>query len=301
MPAETKVIVGIGEILWDVFPSGKRLGGAPANFAYHVREIGGGGMQSLAVSCVGEDPPGREILARWDELSLSGEFIAVDAHHPTGMVSVAVDPQGKPVYDIKTDVAWDFLPESPQLRELASTAAAVCFGTLAQRAPRSRKSIRDFLRHAGSGALRILDINLRSPFFSPRILEESLSLANVLKLNADELHILAGTFSISGGDAAVVHALMRRFALRMVALTRGERGSELYSAGGGRSTHGGYPVAVADTVGAGDAFTAAIAAGMLGGFPLEKLNECANRAASFVCTQAGAMPKVPEEIKKLFW
>ena len=149
-----KVIVAIGEILWDVFPSGKRMGGAPANFVYHVREIGGEEVQPLLVSCVGDDAPGREILARWDQLSLSEEFIAVDGQHPTGTVSVTVDLQGKPVYAFETGVAWDFLPESPQVRELAATADALCFGTLAQRAPNSRKTIQNFLRQAGSDALR---------------------------------------------------------------------------------------------------------------------------------------------------
>jgi fructokinase len=299
MPAGMKVIVGIGEILWDVFPSGKRLGGAPANFIYHVREIGGGEIQPLMVSSVGEDPPGREILARWDQLSLSEEFITVDADHPTGSVSVAVDPQGKPVYEIKKDVAWDFLPESPQLRELAATADAICFGTLAQRAPKSRKSIQTFLRQAEPETLRILDINLRVPFFSKSILEESLSLANVLKMNAEELHVLADCFSFSGGEQAVIAALMRRYPLRLVILTKGEKGSELFSQEE-HSAHGGYPVAVVDTVGAGDAFNAAIAVGMLNRFSLEKLNDCANRAAAFVCTQSGAMPEVPDEIKQLF-
>lgn len=299
MPAGTKVIVGIGEILWDVFPSGRRLGGAPANFVYQVREVGGDGIQPLMVSCVGADEPGREILSRWEKLSLSEEFIEVDAHHPTGIVTVAVGPQGKPVYDIARNAAWDFLPESPQLRELAATADAVCFGTLAQRTPKSRKSIQNFLRQVETGALRILDINLREPFFSKSVVEESLSLANVLKMNAEELRILAVFYSLSGGEQAVIAALMRRFALQLVALTKEDKGSELFSANQ-HSVHGGYPVTVVDTVGAGDAFTAALAVGMLNRFALEKMNDCANRVASYVCTQPGAMPEIPEEIKTLF-
>ncbi len=299
MPGGIKVVVGIGEILWDMFPAGKQLGGAPANFIYHVREIGGGEIQPLMVSCVGEDALGREILSRWDRLSLSGEFIAVDAKHPTGTVTVSLDGQGRPVYRIETDVTWDFLSESPQLRELAATADAVCFGTLAQREPKSRKCIQNFLHKTSPGTLRILDLNLRTPFFSKDIVEESLRLADVVKVNGEELGILAGLFALAGGEKAVAENFMQRWKLRLIAVTNGEQGSMLF-APGACSVHRGYAVTVADTVGAGDAFCAAIAVGLLGRFSLEKINDCANRAASFVCTQPGAMPAIPEEIRKLF-
>lgn len=299
MTGGTNVVVGIGEILWDMLPAGKQLGGAPANFIYHVREIGGGELQPLMASCVGEDALGREILARWDGLSLRPEFIAVEAEHPTGTVTVSLDGQGRPVYRIETDVAWDFLPESPPLRDLAATADAVCFGTLAQRGLKSRKCIQNFLRNTKPKALRILDINLRKPFFSKDVVEESLPLADVVKVNSEELRILADYFSISGGEESIVDGLLRRWKLRLVALTKGEQGSLLCSQGA-RSEHRGYAVNVADTVGAGDAFCAAIAVGMLRGFSLEKINDCANRAASFVCTQPGAMPAMPEEVRNLF-
>jgi fructokinase len=299
MPDETTVIVGIGEVLWDVLPSGKQLGGAPANFIFHSREIGGGEVQPLLASCVGKDALGAEILARWEDLSLSGEFIAVDPVHPTGTVSVAVDSQGKPVFTIGENAAWDHLTESPQLRELAATADAVCFGTLAQRSPKSRKSIQAFLRQVEPDAIRILDVNLRAPFYSREVLYESLPLANILKLNDAELRILADMFSIAGGEDAVAADLMRRFPLRWIVLTKGEKGSVLYSAQR-KFVHRGYPVPVVDSIGAGDAFTAAIAVGMIHNFPAEDLNDCANRLASFVCGKAGAMPSVPDEIKKLF-
>jgi fructokinase len=299
MAAEMRVIVGIGEVLWDVLPSGKALGGAPANFIYHAMAIGGGDAQPLLVSRVGKDPLGDEILGRWDELSLSGEFISVDKNRPTGTVSITIDQQGKPVYTIGEDAAWDYLAESAQIRELAATADAVCFGTLAQRSPKSRKSIQAFLRQVGQDALCILDVNLRLPFFTREVIEESLPLANVLKLNDAELHILADMFSIAGGEDAVSADLMRRFHLRWVVLTKGEKGSVLYSAQH-KNVHRGYPVQVVDSVGAGDAFTAAVVVGLLNRFSMEKLNDYANRVASFVCTQPGAMPKVPEEIRKLF-
>jgi len=299
MAAETRVIVGIGEVLWDMLPSGKALGGAPANFIYHTREIGGGEMQPLLVSCVGKDPLGKEILERWNDLSLSREFISADKVHPTGAVTVAINPQGKPGYAIGENVAWDFLPENPQLRELAATTDAVCFGTLAQRAPASRKTIRDFLRQVGSEALRILDLNLRAPFFSRSVIEDSLSLANILKVNDEELRVLAGMFSIGGGEETIAAELMRRHPLRWIVLTKGEKGSVLYGAGR-KFVHGGYPVKMVDSIGAGDAFTAALAVGMLRNVNAEDLNDCANRLASFVCTQPGAMPAVPEELKMMF-
>jgi fructokinase len=299
MDGEMRVIVGIGEILWDVFPGGKQLGGAPANFIYHVRELGGVGIQPVLVSCVGPDESGREVLARWDGLSLCREFIAVDAEHPTGAVTVALDPQGMPVYDIARNAAWDFLPESPPLMELAAAADAVCFGTLAQRSPQSRKTIHNFLRQTKPECLRILDINLRDPFYTRETVEESLAMANVLKINDGELRVLADTFSIAGGEKAVAAGLMQHWTLRLVALTRGENGSTLFTPGAS-SAHGGFPVRSTDTVGAGDAFSAAVAVGMLSGFTLEKISECANRAASYVCTRPGAMPEMPEAIKVLF-
>ena len=299
MAAESRVLVGIGEVLWDVLPSGKMLGGAPANFIYHAREIGGVDMQPLLVSCVGKDSPGKEILERWNDLSLSREFISADKIHPTGTVTVTIDPQGKPGYAIGENVAWDFLPENPQLRELAATTDAVCFGTLAQRAPASRKTIQDFLRQVGSEALRILDLNLRAPFFSRSVIEESLSLANILKVNDEEIRVLAGMFSIGGGEEKIAAELMRRHPLRWIVLTKGEKGSVLYGAGR-KFVHGGYPVKRADSIGAGDAFAAAIAVGMLRNVNAEDLNDCANRLASFVCTCAGAMPAIPEEIKMMF-
>jgi fructokinase len=293
------VVVGIGEILWDVFPNGRRLGGAPANFIYQIGQLGGPGFRPRLVSCVGRDEPGRAALAQWERLSLSGEFIATDARHPTGIVAVTVDPQGNPVYEIAESSAWDFLPETQPLRELAATADAVCFGTLAQRSPRSRNTIRNFLLHTRGEALRLLDINLRAPFYSPELAEESLSLANVLKINAAELRTLAELFSLAGGEESVMAGLSERWNLRLVALTKGERGSVLFRREG-VSSHKGIPVSMVDSVGAGDAFSAALAVGLLSEFPFERINECANRAAAFVCTQPGAMPEMPDTITDLF-
>jgi fructokinase len=299
MASETRVIVGIGEVLWDVLPSGKVLGGAPANFVFHAKEIGGGDVQPLLVSRVGKDPLGEEILARWEELPLSGEFISVDPVHPTGTVSVTVDPVGTPVYAIDRNAAWDYLADSAQLRELAATADAVCFGTLAQRSPASRKTIQAFLRRVEPDALRMLDVNLRAPFLSREVLEESLPLANILKLNDSELRILAEMFSIDGSEEAAAAGLMRRFPLRWIVLTKGDKGGAIYSAQH-KYVHRGYPAKMVDSVGAGDAFAAAVVVGMLRRFPVERILDGANRAASFVCSRSGAMPEMPKEIKGLF-
>jgi fructokinase len=186
-----------------------------------------------------------------------------------------------------------------QLRELAASADALCFGTLAQRSPTSRKAIQSFLRQVGRDALRILDLNLRAPFYSREVVEESLLLANILKLNDSELLTLADLFSINGGEEAIAADLLRRSPLQWIVLTKGEMGDVLYSRQQ-KYVQRGYPVQVVDSVGAGDAFAAAVAVGMLRRFPIEKIIDCANRAASFLCTQPGAMPEVPEEIKRLF-
>ena len=299
MAVAPRVIVGIGEVLWDLLPSGKVLGGAPANFVYHAGAIGGEDVQPLLVSCVGKDALAREIFEQWEDLGMSREFLSVDPTHPTGTVSVTISPQGQPSYDIGVNVAWDFLPESPQLRELAATADAVCFGTLAQRAPASRKTIQTFLRGVGPDALRILDINLRAPFYSRAIIEESLLLAKILKINQEELSVLSGMFSIGGGEENVAAELMHRFALHWIIFTKGEKGSVLYGRWR-KFVYTGSPVKVVDSIGAGDAFAAAIAVGMLRDMPAENLNECANRLAAYVCTQSGAMPPVPDDFRRLF-
>jgi fructokinase len=298
MQTGKRVVVGIGEILWDLLPAGKQLGGAPANFVHHVREIGGGEIRPVMVSCIGDDALGREIIDRWRALGLEQGFLAVDSGHPTGTVAVSVDPEGRPVFRIDPESAWDHLPESPSLEGLAAAADAVCFGTLAQRAPRSRGTIRRFLRRVRPGTLRMYDVNLRAPFYSREVVEESLGLADAVKVNEEELDALAGYFSLPGGEAAA-EGLLRRWPLRILAVTRGGHGSLLYSPGA-RSAHRGFPAEVADTVGAGDAFTAALVVGLLAGFPPDQLNECANRAASFVCTRPGGMPDMPQEIRRLF-
>ena len=282
-------VVGLGEILWDMLPDGKQLGGAPANFAYHAHVLG---ADSFVASCVGNDPLGREILERVEALGLDTGYIATDDAHPTGTVDVEVDADGKPRYVIHEDVAWDFIPAGDALLELAARADAVCFGSLCQRSKTSRETIRRFLRATRPDCLRVFDINLRQSYYNAEVMRGSLQSANVLKLNDEELPVLAGL--LHGDDSA---AVMRIFnaSLDVVALTKGPQGSALITAES-TSEQPGMAVEVADTVGAGDAFTAALVMGLLRGHDLDKINASAGRLAGYVCSQPGGTPEVPPEV-----
>ncbi len=285
-------IVGLGEVLWDMLPSGKQFGGAPANFAYHAKALG---AEAVVVSCVGTDPLGEEILARLDGLGLSRDYVAVDKAHPTGIVSVELDAEGKPDYVIHQPVAWDFIPTMPGLMDLAGRTDAVCFGSLAQRSDVSRATIRDFLAATPPDCLRIFDINLRQAFFDAATIDQGLRAANVLKLNDEELPIVAELLAISDGEEALMKELLDRYQLQLIALTKGERGSVLLGPAG-RSGHAGLTTDVTDTVGAGDAFTAVIAMGMLDGLDLQTINHRANRVAAYVCSRHGATPEMPPDL-----
>jgi len=274
-------VIGVGEILWDLLPSGKQLGGAPTNFAYHAHALG---AEALIVSRVGSDPLGREILDRLRVLGLPTNGIGVDDTAPTGTVTVEVQPDGQPRFTIHENVAWDRIEAVENAQ-----ADAICFGTLAQRCPASRNAIRRNISGTRASALRVFDINLRQQFYSRDIIESSLGLANALKLNDAELPVLAAMFGLDGGARAQLAALARRFDLRAVALTRGAAGS-LLLANGVWSEHAGIRVKVVDSVGAGDAFTAAWTLGLLAGQPLDTINQRANEVAAFVCTQSGATP-----------
>lgn len=286
------VIVGLGEVLWDLLPGGKQFGGAPANFAYHANALG---AKAYVVSCVGADALGDEILERLDALALSRDYVAVDAAHATGTVSVSLDAGGCPTYVIHENVAWDFLRPGPAMLSLAAAADAVCFGSLAQRSAVSRATIRDFLAATGQDCLRIFDINLRQRYFDVDTIAASLSCATVLKLNDEELPVVAELLSIAGGEEEILGALCRRFHLRLIALTKGAQGALLFTPGG-CSMQPGLPVDVADAVGAGDAFTAALAMGMLAGLDLDVIGARANRLARYVCSQHGATPPMPPEL-----
>jgi len=290
------VIVGLGEILWDMLPSGKALGGAPANFAYHAQELG---ESSIVISCVGNDELGQEIISSLEKKDMPTDFLYIDKNHPTGVVSAKINKEGKPSYLIQEEVAWDYIPDTPLLRELASKSDAVCFGTVAQRLHLSRMTIQTFLRLMEHDSIRVFDINLRQNFYTYEVIKTSLDMANVLKLNENELSVVKKILKLNGNEKKILNELSRKYSLRLIALTKGIEGSILYSEGK-ISKHEGYRVEMADTVGAGDAFVAALVTGLLRGYELDDLNNKANRVASYICSKHGATPSLTNEIRQLF-
>ena len=289
-------IVGIGEILWDMLPGGAQLGGAPANVAVHARALG---ADASIVSRVGDDTLGREIIARMSALGMPPDGLQIDDARPTGTVAVTIDDAGQPHFDIARDVAWDCIALTEQARRLVASADAVCFGTLAQRSVTSRHTIQSLLRGAPAEALRVFDINLRQECFTQTCVEESLALASALKVNETELPVLSEMFSLSGTMRSRLAQLAERWQLRAIVCTRGAEGS-LLSVGGEWSEHPGIPTVVADTVGAGDSFTAAMTIGLLAGWTLDDISQRANRLAAFVASQAGATPVPSPSLRALF-
>ena len=290
------MVVGIGEILWDMLPSGKVIGGAPANFAYHVQELG---ESSVVVSCVGNDELGREIISSLEDMEMTTEFLYVDNKHSTGASSVKIDKEGKPSYLIKEGVAWDYIPTSTLLFELASKSAAVCFGTVAQRSELSRMTILKFLGLMGQETIKVFDINLRQNYYSEEIIKTSLSLANVLKLDLNEFSFVKKILKLNGDEKNILSELSQKYDLHLIALTKGSAGSILFKEGN-ISKHEGYRINLEDTVGAGDAFVAALVTGLLRGYKLYDLHKKANRIASYICSKHGATPTLTNEIRKLF-
>jgi fructokinase len=285
--SSTHTIVGLGELLWDLLPGGRQLGGAPANFAYFANLLGDRG---IVASRVGDDELGRAAARRLRELGSSAEYLQYDSSHPTGAVQVRVDATGQPEFEIARPVAWDFLQWTAAWKQLAREADAVCFGSLAQRSPASRETVLQFVRSTRRQALRVFDVNLRPPFYSAEVLAASLPLADIVKLNHDELPVMARLLEIPFRDErSAAQALLRLHKVRLVCATRGGCGSLLVS-NEGAVEHPGFRVAVADTVGAGDAFTAALVHHCLEKASLEEMSEAANRAGAWVASQVGATP-----------
>jgi fructokinase len=289
--AGAPVVVGIGEMLWDVFPEGKKLGGAPLNFSHHCGQLG---ASAHPVSAVGADADGAEIRQILASKNLPDAQVQTDTVHPTGRVNVTLQ-NGKPTYEILAEVAWDYIRFDQNLRDLASRADAVCFGSLAQRSPVSCTTIQAFLEAMRPEALRIFDVNLRQNFYSKEILETSLRHANIFKLSDEELPTLARFFDLTGQVLNQLQALRGMFDLRLVAYTRGGEGSLLVTANE-TSDHPGIPTEVVDTVGAGDSFTATLCMGLLQNLPLAEINRRACQVASFVCSQSGATPQLPSNL-----
>ena len=292
MEYDKPIIAGFGEILWDLLPSGKQLGGAPANFTYHAGILG---AEAYPVSTVGEDDNGREIISVLNQQGISSEFISIDNIHPTGSVTVNLNAEGVPTYIIHEHVAWDHIPFKDHIFRLASRLDAVCYGSLAQRSEISRHSLHQLLESLNPGCLRVFDINLRQHYYSWYIISETLHASDILKLNDGELTVLAEMMMLQGTEKEKLLQLMEKFSLRLIALTKGEKGSILISQND-FSTLAAYPVKIADTVGAGDAFTAAMTMGLLKNFPLKLIHVQANRLAGYVCSQAGAMPVIGDDI-----
>lgn len=286
------VVLGLGEVLWYMAPGGKLLSGSPATFAYHAQALG---AEAFVVSRVGDDVLGMEILERLDRLQLSRQYVTLDPMHPTGTVSVQLNGQTEPEYIIPRPAAWDFIRPDGNLLWLAERIDAVCFGSLAQRSTVSRSTIRRLLAATREDCLRIFDLNLRQGYYYLETIVNGLALANVLKLNERELPVVAKMLSISERNGDVLTTLLQRYSLKLVALTRGQRGSVLVGPEG-HSVHPAMPIDVADTAGAGDAFAAVIAMGMLQGLELGVINEHANRVAGYVCSQHDAMPPMPPEL-----
>ncbi len=278
-----KVIVGIGEILWDMLPAGKALGGAPANFAYHALRLG---EEGWAVSAIGDDPLGAEIMDIVTRKKLRHIIAVTDK--PTGTVQVELDDKGVPGYNINEDVAWDNIPFTPEMEALAVRADAVCFGSLVQRMA-SRDSVLRFLRATRPEALRVFDINLRQHYYSREVIDESLKLADILKINDEEIRIVADMFGLGDDDTAACRALIARYGLQLVILTKGADGSEVITEDESFPQKAGK-VKVVDTVGAGDSFTAAFVVAYLRGLSLSDAQRLANETAAYVCSCKGAMP-----------
>lgn len=290
---ENTIVVGMGEALWDVLPEGKKIGGAPANFAYHVSQFG---LNSRVVSAVGDDKLGMEILDNFREKKLNAMVEIVP--YPTGTVQVELDAEGVPCYDIKEGVAWDNIPYTPALEDLAKHTKAVCFGSLAQRSVVSRDTINRFIdAMPAEDTLKIFDINLRQGFYTKEILCNSFSKCNILKINDEELVTVSRMFGYPGIDLQdKCWILLAKYNLKMLILTCGVNGSYVFTPGNVSFVETPR-VEVADTVGAGDSFTAAFVSSILSGLSIGEAHKLAVDTSAYVCTQNGAMPVLPQSLK----
>ena len=289
---ENRIIVGLGEALWDCLPEGRKIGGAPANFAYHASQFG---YEAHAVSAVGNDALGDETIEALKANGLKLCMPRVD--FPTGQVLVSLDEDGVASYDIKEGSAWDNIPFTPEMEQLAGRCSAVCFGSLAQRNEVSRNAIYRFLNATPKGCMRIFDINLRQNFYSKEVIQESLRRCKVMKINDEELVIIGRMFGYPG--LAIENKcwlILGKYNLDMLVLTCGVNGSYVFSKGA-MSFLETPKVEVADTVGAGDSFTGAFVASILSGKTIPEAHRIGVNVSAYVCTQNGAMPAIPEELK----
>ena len=287
-----RLVVGLGEVLWDMLPEGRKIGGAPVNFAYHAGQFG---IDTMVVSAIGNDKLGEDTIAEMNGKHLNHIFPSVP--YPTGSVQVSLDEKGVPAYDIKENVAWDNIPFTNEIESVARNCRAVCFGSLAQRNAVSRSTIRKFIESTPSGCIRIFDINLRQNFYTSNVIRDSLELCNILKINDEEIMLVSRMFNYDSSNIEnVCRTIMEDFSLEMVILTCGTKGSYIFTKGG-VSFMPTPKVNVADTVGAGDSFTGSFCAAILRGLPVAEAHKKAVEVSAYVCTQNGAMPEIPESMK----
>lgn len=288
------IIVGLGEILWDVFPERKVLGGAPANFAYHASQFG---FNGYIVSAIGEDLLGKEILSGLEDKKLN--YLIETTDYPTGTVEVTLNKSGVPQYEICENVAWDNIPFTARTENLAKSTQTVCFGSLAQRSAVSRETIRKFIALMPKDSLRIFDINLRLNYYTKEIIDESLQMANIMKINDEEVLKIATLLEWDGEEQDICKRLLEEYNLDILILTKGTDGSFVFTPH--QTSYQPTPkVHVADTVGAGDSFTAAFVAAYLHGERIEDAHQLAVEVSAYVCLQHGAMPKLADAYLDLF-
>jgi fructokinase len=290
---QKRYVVGLGEVLWDVLPEGKKLGGAPANFAYHAGQFLGMD-NTIAVSALGDDKLADETIEALKEHGLNDLLPRVP--YPTGTVQVQLDDQGIPTYDIRENVAWDNIPFDKDIQQIAQNCRAVCFGSLAQRNVVSRDTIHKFLDATPADCLKIFDINLRQQFYTKEVIEESFKRCNILKINDEELVVIKRMYGYDDLDMRdICEKIVANYSLQLLVLTCGTNGS--YAFAPGLSSFQETPkVKVADTVGAGDSFTGSFCAAILNGKPMEEAHRIAVEVSAYVCTQNGAMPKYHDEL-----
>jgi len=290
------IVVGVGELLWDVLPQGKRPGGAPANFVFYCGQLG---ADAYIASSLGNDDLGNDMRDLLAHQGFKLDFVTTSRALPTSTVSVSLDQDQNPHYRIKENVAWDEIPWSERLGDLSRMADAVCFGSLAQRSPLTRQTIHKFLACAGPECLRVFDVNLRLPYPDFAVLLDSIEKANVVKLNADELEYVGNPLGLTGDTHHRLAQMVRRFDLICIALTRGAHGSILVTSDEIVECPG-QEILVRDTVGAGDAFTAGMVMGLLQKRPLHEVNTVAGCVAACACSQAGAMARLSPDVTGSF-
>ncbi|MGL1931994.1 MAG: PfkB family carbohydrate kinase [Desulfotalea sp.] len=280
------VVAGIGEILWDVIGNSEELGGAPVNFAHHANSLG---AKAYAISTIGSDKRGENALAVLQQNNISTNCISTQDNGTTGYVLAEIDDKGVATYNFPDNVAWDNLQLNKKTLSLAKELDVVCFGSLAQRSVTSRNSIINFLNMTKPECLKIFDINLRQNFYTNEIIKSSFQIANIVKLNDDEIAVIAKIERLTGSHTEQLRRIIARYDLDLIILTRGANGSLLVTADEDND-HPGFTTKIFNTIGAGDSFTATVALSFIKGNSLKSINHQANKVASYVCSQSGAMP-----------